>query len=104
MTVPATADGVLNIHYKRKTYSTFVALVPTEPVRLNCVNSRTGPYKGEVGETFFFSTNEPNETPYKELPYLDVARITGKYTLVPKYEMKDKYLPQTQEWEFVLRK
>jgi len=32
------------------------------------------------------------------------ARIAAKFKLVPKGEMKGRFLPQDQEWEFVLKK
>lgn len=104
VTVPAMAQGVLNISPGSGTYSTYVALVSTEPVPLSCVNSRTGAYRRSEGMTFFFGTNEPSAIPYTELPFTDAARIVGRHTLVPEYEMKDTHLPQAQEWQFVLRK
>jgi hypothetical protein len=103
VTVPAMAQGTLNISYRRRTHWGFVTLATTEPVPLQCVHSRTGPYKESQPLTFFFGTNEADTTPV-ELPFVDAARLTAKHTLEPKSEMKGQYLPQAQEWEFTLRK
>ena len=104
VTVPAIAQGVLNVNYSGKTHSGYISTVTTEPVPMNCVNSRSGPYKHAEPLNFFFGTNEPDVVPYTELPFADAARLTAKFTLVPKSAMKGKFGPQTQEWEFIRRK
>lgn len=103
-TVPMLASGGVNIDYRKRTHSIFVAMSATEPVALNCVNSRSGPYKKSEILGFFFGTNEPDAVPYTELPFTTPARITANYTLVPRGAMKGQYLPQQQEWELILKK
>ena len=66
VTVPAMAQGVLDISPGAGSYSTYVALVSTEPVPLDCVNSRSGAYRKSEAMTFFFGTNEPSAIPYTE--------------------------------------
>lgn len=102
-TVPMMASGVLNLNHRKKSYSMFVSLAPTEEVRLKCVNSRTGPYNTTGSPGVFFGTNELDVTNI-ELPFTDAARITAQHTLVPQSGMKGRYLPQQQEWELVLKK
>jgi len=103
-TVPAIAQGVLNLDYSKKTHSGYISTVTTKPVPMNCVNSRSGPYKHSEPLNFFFGTNEPDVMPYKELPFTDAARLAAKYTLVPQSAMKGRFGPQSQEWEFLLKK
>jgi hypothetical protein len=104
VTVPMMAAGVLNLDYRKRTYSMFLALTSMEDVPLSCVNSRTGPYTTEQAMGFFFGTTEIDTNPHDTLPLTDPARIAAKHTLVPKGEMKGQYLPQDQEWELVLKK
>lgn len=104
VTVPMSATGVLNLDYQKRVYSMFFALTAMEEVRLQCVNSRSGPYTQEEALGFFFGTTELDTIPHDALPMSDPARIAAKFTLVPKGEMKGQYLPQEQEWELVLGK
>lgn len=95
------ASGSLDLNYTRGTYSMYVSLVPTEEVKLNCENSRTGPYKQLEALGFFFGTHNPSAAEHRELPFQDAAHIKGGYTLMPE-ELGGQYLWQEQEWELVL--
>lgn len=103
-TVPMMASGMLNLNYSKQNYSMYVSLVAIEETKLKCVNSRTGPYTRNETMGFFFGTTEPDSIPHDELPYKDAAQIAAKFRLVPKGAMKEKYLPQDQEWELTLVK
>jgi hypothetical protein len=101
--VPMNAQGTLNVDYKRKTHSLFIALVSTRPVPLNCVNSRSGPYKKQEMVSLFLATNEPGDA-WKELPFTDPARLAAKFTMMPGAQMKGRYSPIEQEWDFRLQR
>jgi hypothetical protein len=100
--VPMNGSGVLNVDYRKKTHSMFVSLASRKQIPLNCVNSRSGPYKQQVGVGLFFGTNEPDVQPWKELPFADASRLAAKHVLVPVSQMKGRYAPQEQEWDFRL--
>jgi len=101
--VPMNAQGTLNIDYKRKTHSLFIALVSTKPVPLNCVSSRSGPYKKRELVSLVIGTNEPGDA-WKELPFADPARLAAKFQLVPGAQMKGRYSPIDQSWDFQLQR
>jgi hypothetical protein len=98
-TVKAQASGNFGLNYREKKYSMFVAVTSVDMIPVNCVNSRSGPYKDETVPGFFFGTNEPDNR--NELPYTDPAQIRATYTLVPNASMKDQYLPQAQTWTLI---
>jgi hypothetical protein len=101
-TVKATASGTFSLDYREKKYQMFMSMVGTDMIPLNCVNSRSGPYKDKQAVGFFFGTNEPDlQNP---LPYNDPAQITATFTLVPKSAMKGQYIPQAQTWTLVRKK
>ena len=100
--VPMNASGVLNLDYRAKTHSMFVALVGLKPVPLNCVNSRSGPYKKAQSVGLFFGTNEPDVQPWKALPFKDAAQLTATYKLVPVSSMKGQNGPLDQTWDLRL--
>jgi hypothetical protein len=103
VTMPMNASGVLNVDYKARTHSMFVALAGLKPMPVNCVSSRTGAYKENKGVGLYFGTNEPDVLPYKELPFADPSRLAAKYTLVPVSAMKGQAGPLQQEWDFKLK-
>jgi hypothetical protein len=101
--VPMNAQGTLNIDYKRKTHSLFIALVSTKPVPLDCVHSRSGPYKKREMVSLVIGTNEPGDA-WKELPFADPSRLAAKFQLVPGAQMKGRYSPIDQAWDFQLQR
>lgn len=101
--VPMNAQGTLNVDYRARTYSFAIALVSTKPVPLNCVHSRSGAYKKQEMVSLFLGTNEPGDA-WKELPFADPARLAAKYTMMPGMQMKGRYSPVVQEWDFRLQR
>jgi hypothetical protein len=99
--VPMNGSGVLDVDYRARTHSVFVAYVATNPVPLNCVSSRSGPYKETKRVSLFFGTNEP-DVPWKELPVADPAHLVATHTLVPVSQMKGRNGPQEQAWDLRL--
>lgn len=97
--VPMNAQGALNVDYRAKKHSMFVALVSTKPIALNCRNSRSGPYKKEQYVSLFFGTNEPDVQPWKGLPFTDAAQLTATHTLIPVSHMKGRNGPLDQQWD-----
>ena len=102
--VPMNASGALDVSHRTKKYSMFVALVSTKPIPLQCVNSRSGPYKNTKAVSLFFGTSEPDLMPANALPYTDPARLTAKSKLVPASSMKGRYGPVDMEWDLRLAK
>ena len=100
--VPMNEQGVLNVDYRAKKHSMFIALASTKPIMLNCTNSRSGPYKKDRHVSLFFGTNEPDVQPWEELPFTDAARLTAKHKLVPVSNMKGRNGPLDQEWDLKL--
>jgi hypothetical protein len=100
--VPMTGSGTLNLDYRAKTHSMFIALVARKPIPLKCVNSRSGPYKKDQLVSLFFGTNEPDVQPWKELPFTDAAHLSASYTLVPVSNMKGRNGPLDQKWDLKL--
>lgn len=100
--VPMNASGTLNLDYRAKTHSMFIALVALKPIPLNCVNSRSGPYKKAQSVSLFFGTNEPDAQPWKALPFNDAARLTATHKLVPANSMKGRNGPLDQTWDLRL--
>lgn len=101
--VPMNASGVMHVSRTTKKYSMFVGMAARKPVQLDCVNSRTGPYKKAETMGLFFGTNEPGVAPM-ELPYTDPARLAAKHRLVPIAQMKGRFSPLEQEWDLRLAK
>jgi hypothetical protein len=104
VTVPMNAQGVLNVDKSAKKHSMFVAVVGLKPIPLNCVNTRSGPYKTTKAAGFAFGTNEPGAVPYNELPFADASRLSAKYKLVPTSQGPGRKIAIDQEWDFALRK
>ncbi len=100
--VPMSGSGTLNLDYRAKTHSMFIALVARKTIPLKCVNSRSGPYKKDQLVSLFFGTNEPDVQPWKELPFKDAALLSASYKLVPASQMKGRYGPLDQKWELRL--
>lgn len=101
--LPMNAQGTLNVNHKRKTHSLFIALVSLRDVQLDCVHSRSGPFKKKQGVSLFIGTNEPGDE-WKELPFADASRLAAKFRLMPGMQMKDRYSPVDQEWDFRLQR
>ena len=100
--VPMNGSGTLNLDYRAKTHSMFIALVALKPIPLKCVNSRSGPYKKDQIVSLFFGTNEPDAQPWKELPFKDAAILTATHKLVPVSNMKGRNGPLDQTWDLRL--
>jgi hypothetical protein len=100
--VPMNAGGTLNLDYRAKTHSMFIALVALKPIPLKCVNSRSGPYKKDQIVSLFFGTSEPDVLPWKELPFSDPANLRASYRLVPVSGMKGRNGPLEQKWDLRL--
>jgi hypothetical protein len=100
--VPMNASGALDVDYRKKAHSMFVALVSTKSIPLKCVNSRSGPYKQDGPVSLFFGTSEPDVLPWKELPFADAGRLAATYRLVPVSQMKGRYGPVDLQWDFRL--
>ena len=100
--VPMNGSGTLNLDYRAKTHSMFIALVALKPIPLNCVNSRSGPYKKAHSVSLFFGTNEPDVQPWKGLPFKDAAQLTATHKLVPVSSMKGRNGPLDQTWDLRL--
>jgi hypothetical protein len=101
-TVPMNGQGTLNIDFRKKTHSMFIALVSLKPIPLKCVNSRSGPNRQTTTVSLFFGTSEPDVLPWKELPFADPARLSAKYKLVPVSQMKGRYAPVEMAWDLQL--
>ena len=102
--VPMNAQGALDLDYRAKTYSMFVALTSLKPVPLNCKHSRSGAYKKTESVSLFFGTTQPELMPGKPLPFSDPAQLAAKYKLEPAGQMKGRYGPLDQEWDLRLAK
>ncbi len=102
--VPMNAQGTLNLNYRAKTHSMFIALVSMKEVPFNCNHSRSGPYKKTKLVSLFFGTSEPDVLPWKELPFADTARLKATYKLLPVSAMKGQYGPLDQEWDLLLKR
>lgn len=100
--VPMNGSGTLNLDYRAKTHSMFVALVARKTIPLQCVNSRSGPYKKDQLVSLFFGTSEPDVQPWKELPYKDAAQLSATFKLVPVSHMKGRNGPLDQQWDLRL--
>ncbi|MBL0141644.1 MAG: hypothetical protein IPP91_06145 [Betaproteobacteria bacterium] len=101
-TIPMNGQGTLNVDYRKKTHSMFIALVSLKPIPLRCVNSRSGAYRQTRTVSLFFGTSEPDVLPWKELPFADPARLSAKYRLVPVSQMKGRYAPVEMAWDLQL--
>ena len=100
--IPMNGSGTLNLDYRAKTHSMFIALVARKTIPLKCVNSRSGPYKKDALVSLFFGTSEPDVLPWKELPFKDAAILNASYKLVPVSQMKGRNGPQEQTWDLRL--
>ena len=102
--VPMNAQGVIDLDYRAKKYSMFVALVPLKEVPLNCTHSRSGAYKKKGGPGFVVGTSPPQQIPPKTLPLADPARLAAKYRMEPAGDMMGSHGPIEQEWDLRLVK
>jgi len=102
--VPMNGSGTLNLDYRAKTHSMFIALVSTKTIPLKCVNSRSGAYKQNKSVSLFFGTSEPDVLPWKELPFADAARLAAKFQLVPVSQMKGRNGPTDMEWDLQFKR
>jgi len=97
-----SASGVLDVNLKAKTHALSLALVSTKDVAFNCKHSRSGAYKKKQAVGLYIGTGVPGAHFEKQLPFIDAARLTAKYTLMPTNETKGQYGPIAQEWDLQL--
>ena len=98
--VPVSVTGVLDIDLKAKRHAFSVTVLSLKDFKLDCVSSRSGPYKKDMGLALSMGTGIPGEHYKTPLPFADVARLAAKHTLVPTGELKKTHGPIVQEWDF----
>ena len=101
--VPMMAQGVLDIDYRKKTYTLSISLLAMKQLPVQCVNSRSGPYKENRGASLFLGTHPPGPPPAKGLPFTDPATLAASYKLLPTGEMAGRFSPIEQTWSFQLQ-
>jgi hypothetical protein len=101
--IPVMAQGTMDLDYRKKTYSMFIALLGMKDVTLDCVHSGAGPSKRQQGVAVSLGTHEAGQA-FGGLPYTDPARLVAKHTMVPGPQMKDKRVRVDQEWELQLKR
>jgi hypothetical protein len=99
--VPLIGSGVLDVDHRARKYSVYVAYASSKPVPLDCVSSRSGPYRKTEMVSFVFGTNEP-DVAWIALPFADASRLAATHTLVPVSAMKGRQGPLQQSWDLKL--
>jgi hypothetical protein len=101
--IPMMAQGTMDLDYRKKTYSMFIALLGMKDVTLDCMHSAAGPSKRQQGVAVSLGTHEAGLA-FAGLPYADPARLAAKHTMVAGPQMKDKRVTVQQEWDLSLKR
>ena len=102
MEVPMTPSGVLNVDLRAKKYAMSIVLLSTRDLAFNCVHSRSGPFKKQMGVALTLGTGAPGMQDSNPLPFSDPAILIGKFTLVPPPANQREHGPIVQEWDLRL--
>lgn len=81
--IPMSSTGVLNVDLKKKTHAMSLALVGKRNLAFNCVHSRSGAHKRNLGIALTMGTGAPGMHFEKQLPFSDPAHLAAKHVLVP---------------------
>ena len=100
--VEMNGTGTLNLDYKAKNYSMFIALESLQTIPLQCKNSRTGAYQEEKKVSLFFGTNEPNVLLRNKLVFDDPATLKASYQVVPLKQAEGHYISVDMKWDLQL--
>jgi hypothetical protein len=101
--VPMMAQGTMELDYRKKTYSMFIALLGMKDVTLDCMHSSAGPSKRQQGVAVSLGTHEAGLA-FAGLPLTDPARLVAKHSMVAGPAMKDKRARVEQEWDLQLKR
>jgi hypothetical protein len=102
MEVPMTPSGVLNVDLRAKKYAMSIVLLSTRDLAFNCVHSRSGPFKKQMGVALTLGTGAPGMQGSNPLPFSDPTILIGKFTLVPPPANQREHGPIVQEWDLRL--
>ncbi|MDD2917832.1 hypothetical protein [Rhodoferax sp.] len=94
--------GILNVDLEKKRHELSLTLLSVQDVAFNCVHSQSGAHKKKQGIALYMGTGAPGAQGKAPMPFIDPARLTAKYTLMPTAETKGKYGPIVQEWDLRL--
>ena len=78
-----------------------MTLIGNDEIDLNCVHSRTGPYKQKKGIVLYAGTGIPGMQYEHPIPFTDAAHLTATYTLVTDSNQTNAG-PIVQEWDLRL--
>jgi hypothetical protein len=102
--VPMNAQGTLEVDLAAKRYAMYVALAGLSSVPLQCVHSRSGPYRTTRGVALFFGTSGRETIPPAPLPLADAARISARHALPTGPAAGGSSYAAEQRWELTLRR
>lgn len=100
--VEMNGAGTLNLDYKAKNYSMFIALESLQTIPLKCKHSRTGAYQEEKKVSLFFGTNEPNVLLRNKLAFDDPSKLKASYQVVPLKQAEGHYSSVDMKWDLQL--
>lgn len=99
--ISMTPNGVLNVDLEQKVHMFSVTLIGNDEIDLNCVHSRTGPYKRKKGVILYAGTGTPGMQFEHPIAFTDAAHLTANYTLVTDSAQTNAG-PIVQEWDLRL--
>jgi hypothetical protein len=102
MEVPMPPSGVLHVDLRSQKYAMSIVLLSTRALAFNCVHSRSGPFKKQMGVALTLGTGAPGMQGSNPLPFSDPAILVGKFTLVPPPANQREHGPIVQEWDLRL--
>lgn len=99
--ISMTPNGVLNVDLDQNVHMLSVTLMGNDEIDLNCVHSRTGPYKQKKVIMLYAGTGTPGMQYEHPVPFVDAAHLTATYTLVTDSDQTNAG-PIVQEWDLRL--
>ena len=102
VTLPVSVTGVLDVDMAAGEHSFSVTVLSLSDAELNCVDSRSGPNKRELGVAITTGTGVPGAQSENKLPIASASHISSQYVLDPTAYTQGKFGPIKQQWDFQL--
>lgn len=98
--LPVSVTGVLAVDLRRLMHDFSVTVLTLEDAELDCVHSRSGPYKHRRGFAFTIGTGVPGSQYENPQSFADASRLTAQFTLDPTAYTQGQFGPIVQHWDF----
>ena len=103
VTLPVSVTGVLNVDTSAMEHSWSVTVLSLSNMKLDCVHSRSGPFKKDIGVAITTGTGVPGDQGRNPIRIASPSGISAQYVLDPTEYTQGQFGPISQKWQFSLK-